>query len=77
MGFEDYFAAFTPDSHPAFSVAPATGRMDRRGGETTLLSVTCDPRGHPVDDAVLRGTLVVNVPEDDSKLTYKFEAVRG
>jgi len=76
MGFEDYFAAFTTDSHPAFTVAPATGRMDRRGGETTLLSVTCDPRGHPVD-ADLKGTLVINVPEDDSKLTYVFEAVRG
>ena len=76
MGYEDYFASFTSDSHPAFAVAPVTGRMDRRGGETTVLSVMCDPRGHPVDDE-LKGTLVINVPEDDSKLTYTFEGVRG
>jgi len=74
MGFEDYFAGFTVDSHPAFSVAPDAGRMDsRRGGKSTFLEITCDQRGHPIQD-VYEATLVVNIPEDDSKLTYTIKA---
>lgn len=72
MGYEDYYAAFAPGSHPCFSVAPATGRMDRRGGETLLLEVTCDPRGHAM--GTFEADLVVNIPEDGSKLSYKFTA---
>jgi hypothetical protein len=75
MGYEDYFTSFTTDSHPAYSVSPATGRMDRRGGEITYLDVTCDPRGKGVSQGdILDGTLVVNIPEDGSKLTYVFSA---
>ena len=29
MGFEDFYAAFSSDSHPTFSVEPCAGRMDR------------------------------------------------
>jgi hypothetical protein len=44
MSFEDFYAAFSPDSHRSFSVSPQCGRMDRRGGEPTILKVKCDPR---------------------------------
>ncbi|GKZ00678.1 hypothetical protein MPSEU_001019900 [Mayamaea pseudoterrestris] len=71
MTFEDYFAAFSPDSHPSFSVAPVTGRMDRRGGEKTVLSVTCNPNGQAGEFA---GNLVINLPEDNSKICYKIIA---
>jgi len=29
MGFEDFYAAFSSESHPSFSVEPCAGRMDR------------------------------------------------
>lgn len=47
--------------------------MDRRGGESTFLNVMCDPRGQ---NALGRweGYLVVNVPEDESQLTYRVVA---
>lgn len=71
MGFEDYFAAFAPDSHPSFSVTPAAGRMDRRGGEPTELEVKCEPAGRP---GTFVGNLVINLPEDNSKICYKITA---
>jgi hypothetical protein len=71
MTFEDYYAAFSKESHPSFSVAPATGRMDRRGGESTMLTITCDPKGQ---SGTLTGDLVINLPEDNSKICYKVTA---
>lgn len=71
MTFEDYFAAFSPDSHPSFSVRPATGRMDRRGGESTFLTVRCEPNGQAGN---FEGNLVINLPEDNSKICYKIKA---
>ena len=71
MGFEDYYAAFTKDSHPSFSVSPAAGRMDRRGGETTELTVVCEPKGQA---GSFVGNLVINLPEDNSKICYKITA---
>lgn len=68
MGFEDYYAAFTSDSHPSLSVSPQAGRMDRRGGESTFLSITCAPNGK---SGMFSGDLVVNLPEDNSKFSYK------
>uniref|UniRef100_A0A7S2Y606 Uncharacterized protein n=1 Tax=Entomoneis paludosa TaxID=265537 RepID=A0A7S2Y606_9STRA len=68
MTFEDYFAGFTPDSDPCFSVSPATGRMDRRGGEPTALNVRCEPNGKSGE---LVANLVINLPEDNSKICYK------
>ena len=44
MSFEDFYAAFSTDSHKCFSVSPQIGRMDRRGGEPTVLKVKVDPR---------------------------------
>lgn len=71
MTFEDYFAGFSQDSNPAFSVSPATGRMDRRGGELTHLTVMCDPKGQ---GGTLTANLVINLPEDNSKICYKITA---
>jgi hypothetical protein len=71
MGFEDYYAAFTSDSHPSFSVSPVAGRMDRRGGEPTELTVFCNPNGRA---GTLIGNLVINLPEDNSKICYKITA---
>lgn len=71
MTFEDFYAAFAPGSHPSFSVTPATGRMDRRGGEVSELVVTCDPKGQ---SGTLTGDLVINLPEDNSKICYKVTA---
>ena len=71
MTFEDYYAAFAPGSHPAFSVSPAVGRMDRRSGEPTDFEVKCTPNGASGD---LVGTLVINLPDDNTKIAYKFTA---
>ena len=71
MTFEDYFAAFSKDSHPSFSVSPATGRMDRRGGEKTEMTIKCDPGGKSGE---FTGDLVINLPEDNSKICYKITA---
>jgi hypothetical protein len=73
MGYEDYYAAFAAGSSPVFNIqAGAIGRMDRRGGEYTYIDVFCDPRGQGA--GTFEATLVVNIPEDDSKLTYTFTA---
>ena len=71
MTFEDYYAAFSADSHPSLSVQPAVGRMDRRGGEPTMLDIICTPNGAGGD---LTGDLVINLPEDNSKICYKITA---
>ena len=68
MTFEDYYAAFSKNSHPSLSVSPATGRMDRRGGESTMLQVICTPNGA---GGTFTGDLVINLPEDNSKICYK------
>eukprot|EP00558_Chaetoceros_sp_UNC1202_P011490 CAMPEP_0197238202 /NCGR_PEP_ID=MMETSP1429-20130617/4751_1 /TAXON_ID=49237 /ORGANISM="Chaetoceros sp., Strain UNC1202" /LENGTH=224 /DNA_ID=CAMNT_0042697307 /DNA_START=29 /DNA_END=703 /DNA_ORIENTATION=+ len=68
MGFEDYFAAFTSTSHPTLKVSPCAGRMDRRGGESTFLTIACEPNGKA---GMFEGDLVINLPEDNSKLSYK------
>ena len=72
MTFEDYYAAFTSDSHRSLSVKPVTGRMDRRGGETTELTIRCDPLGQA---GTFTGDLVINLPEDNSKICYKITAI--
>lgn len=71
MTFEDYFAAFAPGSHPSLSVMPVTGRMDRRGGEPTIMTIACQPNGQAGEFV---GDLVINLPEDNSKICYKIIA---
>ena len=45
MTFEDFYCGFTADSHPAFSVSPAKGTMERRNGPPTPITVHVDPQG--------------------------------
>lgn len=71
MTFEDYFAKFAPGSHPSLSVSPAIGRMDRRGGEISEFEITCTPNGR---SGTFTGDLVINLPEDNSKICYKITA---
>lgn len=71
MTFEDFFAAFAPGSHPSFTVKPATGRMDRRGGEPSPFTIRCEPNGQA---GSFEGDLVINLPEDNSKICYKIKA---
>jgi len=68
MGFEDFYASFTSDSHATLSVSPSAGRMDRRGGESSFLTISCKPNGRA---GTFTGDLVVNLPEDNSKMSYK------
>jgi hypothetical protein len=40
MGFEDYYAGWSPESDKVFSVDPEEGRMERKGGQPTQFTVT-------------------------------------
>merc|ERR1712127_337531 len=71
MGFEDFFANFSSDSHPTLSVQPSTGRMDRRGGESSFFTITCMADGKA---GTFTGDLVIVLPEDNSRLSYKISA---
>ncbi|KAG8465348.1 hypothetical protein KFE25_002655 [Diacronema lutheri] len=71
MTFEDFYAGFTADSDPAFSVSPAFGRMDRKGGEVTTLKVTCKPSGAARS---IQATLCVVLPDDGEQWTFAFKA---
>lgn len=68
MTFEDYYAAFSPGSHPSLSVTPSAGRMDRRSGEPTIMQILCQPNGQ---GGTFTGDLVINLPDDNSKICYK------
>lgn len=50
---------------------PVAGRMDRRGGEPTEFVVSCTPNGKA---GAFEGNLVINLPEDNSKICYKITA---
>jgi len=68
MTFEDYYAGFAKGSHPSLSVRPVTGRMDRKGGEPTPLEIVCEPNGQ---GGTFYGALIINLPDDGSKICYK------
>lgn len=72
MSFEDFYASFTSNSHPSLAVMPVTGRMNRRGGEPTILTIACTPNGKA---GTFTGDLVINLPEDNSKICYKITAL--
>ena len=67
MTFEPFYAGFTKDSHPGFSVYPASGKMERRNGEPTTLTVTVDP-GNAKGELV--GHLCFILPEEKAFSTY-------
>ena len=71
MGFEDFYAGWAEGSHPSLAVGPDHGRMDRRGGEITTIQVHCNPNGQA---GTFEGTLVVVLPEENEKLSYKITA---
>ena len=71
VGFEDCYAGFADDSHPSFSATPVAGRMDRRVGDPTELEIKCEPAGKA---GTFVGNLVINLPEDNSKIRYKITA---
>mmetsp|Transcript_17306 Transcript_17306/g.52652 ORF Transcript_17306/g.52652 Transcript_17306/m.52652 type:complete len:243 (-) Transcript_17306:1002-1730(-) len=68
MSYEDYYAGFTDDTPPIFSVTPVEGRMERRGGAPTELSVSIRPDGQPGDKT---GYLVVVLPEENEQFNIK------
>ncbi len=67
MSFEYSYASFTSDPHRWLGVSPCPGRMDRRGCEPTELLISCNPGGK---SGVWKGNLVINLPEDNSKICY-------
>jgi len=67
MTFENFFCGFTPDSHPAFSVTPSTGTLERRNGPPTGLTVTCNPQGASGE---LVGHLCVILPDEKDFSTF-------
>jgi len=67
MTYEPFFCGFTPDSHPAFSVSPASGKMERRNGEPTTVIVTCNPEGAKGE---LKATLCFILPEEKMFSSY-------
>lgn len=67
MTYEDFFVGFTADSDKAFSVTPTSGKMERRGGDLTHLTVMCDP-GPRLGELV--GYLCFIPPEEKMFATY-------
>ena len=61
MTFEDYYCGFTADSHPSFRVSPSSGKMERRNGPPTSVTVTCNPQG---SHGELVGHLCFILPEE-------------
>jgi hypothetical protein len=55
MTFEDFYCGFTADSHPAFSVSPTEGKMERRNGPPTQVKVTVKPSGRSGEHNAARG----------------------
>lgn len=68
MTFEPFYCGFTADSHPAFSVSPGSGKMERRNGDPTSITVTCNP-GENVKGE-LKATLCFILPEEKAFSTY-------
>ncbi|KAJ8601804.1 hypothetical protein CTAYLR_007477 [Chrysophaeum taylorii] len=71
MAYEDFYAGFTADSASCFSVEPTEGRMDRRGGEPTMLTIECKPDGKPGSKL---GYLCVVLPDEGEQFTVKVTA---
>lgn len=67
MTFEDFYCGFTADSHPAFSVSPSKGTMERRNGAPTQITVHCNPQGSSGD---LVAHLCFILPEEKDFSTY-------
>lgn len=71
MTFEEFYAGFTPDSSPAFSIKPTAGQMDRRNGAPTKFVVSCNPNGV---GGIHVGMLCVVLPDDNSQFNFAIAA---
>jgi len=67
MTYEEFYCGFTRDSHPAFSVSPDSGKMEKRGGAPTQVEVTCTPKGA---SGTLTATLCFILPDEKMFSTY-------
>ena len=67
MTYEPFYAGFTADSHPGFTVSPASGKMERRNGEPTTVTVTINPGN---EKGELVGYLCFILPEEKMFSTY-------
>ena len=68
MGFEDFYAGWSPETPPGFSVSPIQGRMERRGGEPSLFDVEVKADGQTGERV---GYLCIVLPDDDEQFTIK------
>lgn len=73
MTLEDYYAGFA-DAPEWVTVSPAAGRLDRKGGTETTLTVTAAPENGETFDGPV--TLVVVLPDDIDK-AYKIDLKVG
>ena len=71
MGYEDFYAGWTADSSPCFSVFPTKGRMERRGGDPSDFEIVCKSDGQTGEKV---GYLCVVLPDDDEQFTIKVTA---
>lgn len=71
MAYEDFYAGWTSDTPANFAVSPTEGRMDRRGGEPTLLTVEVKADGQTGQKT---GYLCVVLPDEGEQFTVKVTA---
>ena len=72
MSYEEYYAGFS-DAPAWVTVSPNIGKLDRRGGEPTTLTISAVPKGESFSGDV---TLVVVLPDDIDK-AYKISLKVG
>lgn len=67
MTYEEFYCGFTSDSHQAFTVSPNSGKMEKRGGANTDVTVTVTPNGRAGE---LVGYLCFILPDEKAFSTY-------
>jgi hypothetical protein len=68
MTYEDFYVGFTAESHPAFRVTPINGKMEKRKGPPTQITVSCSPPPGLAEPIV--GYLCFILPEEKAFSTY-------
>merc|ERR1711871_648052 len=67
MTFEDYYAGFAAGAPDWLTVSPRSGRLDKKGGEDAVLTISATPAGACFEGVC---TLVLVLP-DDIDMAYK------